>query len=170
MPSSARRCPCRERVRLFRSEELDELSSVAAGHAFEFALGHFFGVADDAALGSAEGDVDDGALPGHPGGECADFVEGDVGGVADAALCGAAGDRVLDAVAGEDFDGAVIHSDGDMNDDFAGGVAEDLPNALIEVEFLCGEVESSGLGFPGISLLLESEGLHFVILFLCYWY
>ena len=39
----------------------------------------------------------------------------------------------------------------------AGGIPEDLPDALIEVEFFCGEVESSGLGFPGICLLLEGE-------------
>jgi hypothetical protein len=154
----------------FRSDEFDEFGGVATGHAFEFALGHLFGVADDAALGSAEGDVDDGALPGHPGGEGADFVEGYVGGVADAAFCGAACDRVLDAVAGEDFDGAVVHADGDVNDDLASGVAEDLPDAFIKIEFSGGEVESSGLGFPGICLLLEGEGLHFCVPFFKCWY
>ena len=113
------------------------------------------GVADDAALGSAEGDVDDGALPGHPGGEGADFVEGDVGGVADAAFAGAAGDGVLDAVAGEDFDGAVVHGDGDVDDDFAGGVAEDLPDAGVEVELRGGVIKARGLRFPGVGLLLH---------------
>ena len=88
----------------FRADEFDQFGGVAAGHALEFALGHLVGVADDAALGAAEGDVDDGALPGHPAGQGADFVEGDVGGVADAALGGAAGDGVLHAVAGEDFE------------------------------------------------------------------
>jgi len=58
----------------FGADEFDEFGGVAAGHAFEFALRHFFGVADDSAFGSAEGDVDDGALPGHPGGEGANFV------------------------------------------------------------------------------------------------
>ncbi len=149
----------------FRADEFDEFGGVAAGHALEFALGHFLGIADDAALGSAEGDVDDGALPGHPGGEGADFVEGDVGGVADAAFGGATGDGVLDAVAGEDFDGAVVHADGDVDDEFAGGVTSDLPDSLIEIEFCGGKVESSGLGFPGICLLLEGESLHFVFLF-----
>ncbi len=62
---------------------------------------------------------------------------------------------MLDAVAGEDFDGAVVHADGDMNDEFAGGLAEDLPDALVEIEFLCGKVEAGGLGFPGIRLLFE---------------
>jgi len=154
----------------FRSDEFDEFGGVAAGHALEFALGHFFGVADDATLGSAEGDVDDGALPGHPGGEGADFVERDVGGVADAAFSGAAGDGVLDAVAGEDFDGAIVHADGDVHDEFAGGLAEDPPNTLIEVEFFCCEVESSCLGFPGVSFLLEGESLHCYYPFFCCWY
>ena len=117
----------------FRADEGDEFGGVAAGHALELALGHVFGVADDATLGSAEGDVDDGALPGHPAGEGADFVERDVGRVADASLGGAAGLGVLDAVTGEDLDGAVIHGDGDVDDDFAGGIAEDLPDALVEV-------------------------------------
>src|SRR6202020_2359762 len=66
-----------------------------------------------------------------------------------------ASNRVLDAVASEDFDGAVVHADGDVDNDFARGVAEDFPDALIEVEFCGGEVEPSGLGFPGICLLLE---------------
>ncbi len=147
---------------LFRADELDEFGGVAASHALELALGHFFGVADDAAFGAAEGDVNDSTLPGHPGSECADFVEGDVRGIADAAFGRAAGDGVLDAVAGKDLDGAVVHADGDVDNEFAGGVAENLPNAGVEVEFGCGEVESSGLGFPGISFLLEGESLHFV--------
>jgi hypothetical protein len=146
----------------FGADEFDELGGVAASHALELALRHFLGVTDDAAFGAAEWDVDDGALPGHPGSEGADFVEGDVRGVADAAFGGAAGDGVLDPVAGEDFDGAVVHADGDVDDEFAGGVAENLPDAGVEVEFGCGEVESSGLGFPGVSLLLEGESLHFV--------
>ncbi len=106
---------------LFRADELDELGGVAASHALEFALRHLFGVADDSALGSAKGNVDDGALPGHPGGEGADFIESDIWGVADAAFGGAAGDGVLDPVTGEDFDGAVVHAYGNVNDEFAGG-------------------------------------------------
>ena len=67
------------------------------------------GVADDAALGAAEGNVDDSALPGHPAGQGAHFVEGDVGRVADAAFGRAAGDGVLNAEAGEHFDATIVH-------------------------------------------------------------
>src|SRR5208283_3886395 len=70
----------------FRADEFDQLGGVAAGHALQFAHRHFVRIADYAAFGSAERDVDHGALPGHPAGEGADFVEGDVGRVADAAL------------------------------------------------------------------------------------
>ena len=130
------------------------------------------GVADDAALGAAEGDVDDGALPGHPGGEGADFVEGDVGGVADAAFAGAAGDGVLDAVAGEDFDGAVVHADGDVDDDFAGGVAEHLPDAVVEVELVVRRSRSERPGLPrDWSPASRVEGAAFVTCpFFCCWY
>ena len=72
----------------FRPDELDQLRGVAAGHALQFALRHLVRIADDAALGAAEGNVDHGALPGHPAGQGAHFVEGDVGRVADAAFRG----------------------------------------------------------------------------------
>ena len=142
----------------FRPDELDQLGGVAAGHALQLALGHLLGVADDAALGAAEGDVDHRALPGHPGGQGADFVERDVGRVADAALARAARDGVLDAVAGEDFDAAVVHGHGDMNDDLAGGIAQHLPDAGVEIETFGGIVKARGLRLPGIGLLLQGEG------------
>ena len=154
----------------FGADEFDELGGVAASHSLELSLRHFLWVADDAAFGSAEGDVDDGALPGHPGSEGADFVESHVRRVTDAALGGASGDGVLNAVAGEDFDGAVVHADGDVNDDFAGGITENFPDAGVEVEFACGEVEPSSLGFPGVCFLLERESVHCVIPLFCCWY
>ena len=53
----------------------------------------------DAALGAAERDVDQGALPGHPHRQRPDFVEVGRRVVAQAALGRAARDVVLDAVA-----------------------------------------------------------------------
>ena len=49
---------------LFRSYEVDDLRGVAAGHALQLAPAHILGVADDPALGAAEGDVHHRALPG----------------------------------------------------------------------------------------------------------
>src|SRR5208337_1705158 len=62
----------------FGADEFDQFRGVAAGHALDLAHRHFVGIADHAALGSAEGNVDHRALPGHPTGERANFVERDV--------------------------------------------------------------------------------------------
>ena len=86
------------------ADELDQLGGVAAGHALQLAARHVLGIANDAALGAAEGDVDDRALPGHPARQGANFVERHIGRIAHAAFGRAAGDGVLHAVAGEDFD------------------------------------------------------------------
>ena len=73
------------------------------------------GIADDAAFAAAEGDVDHGAFPGHPGGQRADFVEGDVGREADAAFGGAARNGVLHAIAGEDLQAPVVELHRNVN-------------------------------------------------------
>ena len=96
----------------FGADEFDQFRGVAARHALDFAHRHFVRIADHAALGSAEWNVDDGALPRHPAGEGANFVERNVGSVADAALGGAARDGMLHAESGEDFEAAVIHLHG----------------------------------------------------------
>ena len=73
------------------------------------------GIDDHAALATAERDADDRALPGHPHREGLDLVEGDVLVVADAALGRAAAQVVLDAVAREHPDGAVVHLDREVD-------------------------------------------------------
>src|SRR5205823_3946905 len=78
-----------------------QVGDVAAGDAAQHRLAQLLGVAGHAPLGAAEGDVGDGALPGHPGGQGAHLVEGDVGVVADAALARPADVAVQDAVAAE---------------------------------------------------------------------
>jgi hypothetical protein len=42
-----------------------------------------------------------------------------------------------------------------MNNDFSVGIAEEFPQALIQVELACCQIETGGLGFPGIDLLLK---------------
>src|SRR5216684_2106787 len=63
-----------------------------------------------------------------------DIVERDTGVVADPPLCRSQGDVVLDAIAGEDLDLAVVHQDGTRDGDLTFGVGEDLPDARLEVE------------------------------------
>ena len=93
---------------------------------------------------------DDRALPGHPHREGLDLVERDVLVVADAALGRAAAEVVLDAVAGEDLDGAVVHVDREVDGELAARLAEDRAQPRIEVEALGGEVELVLRDLPGV--------------------
>ena len=61
--------------------------------------------------------------------------------VADAALGRAAAEVVLDAVAGEDLDAAVVHLDREVDGQLAARLTQDLAQAGVEVEALGGEVE-----------------------------
>ena len=61
--------------------------------------------------------------------------------VADAALGRAAAEVVLDAVAGEDLDAAVVHLDREVDGQLAARLAQDLAQAGVEVEPVGGEVE-----------------------------
>lgn len=109
---------------------IDSLSGVAArrvpGWESSFGFRH-------AALGAAERQADHGALPGHPHGGA--FTSASV-----TLWCGSeyrpwwGGHRVvLNAVAGEDLDRAVVHFPGNARSSRAGG-SEDLPHVIIEAE------------------------------------
>ncbi len=143
---------------LLRANEFDELRGIAARHTLDFAHRHFVRVADHAALGAAEGDVDHGALPGHPTGERAHFIERDVGCVADPSLGRAARDGMLHAKASKDFEMAVVHLDGNVHDNLAVGIAQNPPQALIEVEFLSSQVEAGALRLPRVGLFIHVRG------------
>ena len=139
----------------FGADEFDQFRGVAAGHALDFAHRHLVRIANHAALGAAEGNVDHGALPGHPAGQGADFVERDVGRVADAALGRAARDGVLHAESGEDFEVAVIHLHGDVDREFAVGIAQHAPQAFIQIELLGGQIEAGALRLPRIGFFVH---------------
>ena len=70
--------------------------------------------------------------------------------VADAALGRAAAQVVLDAVAGEDLDRAVVHVDREVDGELAARLAQDEAHARVEVEAVGGEVELSLGDFPGV--------------------
>ena len=118
-----------------------DLGRVAAGQALELAQRELLGIDDDAALGAAVGDVDDRALPGHPHRQGLDLVEGHALVVADAALGRAAAQVVLDAIAGEDLDAAVVHLHREVDDQLAPRLAQDPAQAGIEVQPLGRQVE-----------------------------
>src|SRR5579864_9701027 len=110
-----------------RSDEFDQFGGVTAGHALHFTHRHFVRIADHASLGAAKGNVDHSALPGHPTGKGAHFIERDVGGVADAAFGWAARDGVLHAESGKNFEVAIIHLHRDVDRNLAVGVSQHAP-------------------------------------------
>ncbi len=118
-----------------------DFAGVAPGEAFFFAHGELARVADDASLGAAEGEINQGVFPGLEHRQGHDFVAIDRDVVADAALERPAGVAVLGAIAGEDLDFAVVHADwaGDRQDAF--GAGEDLPPDRVEVHRLIDAVE-----------------------------
>ena len=98
-------------------------------------------VAGDAALGAAERDVDERALPGHPHGQRADVVEVGRRVEAQAALGRAARDVVLDAVALEDLGRAVVELDREVDGVLALRDAQHGAEAGVEGEVVGGGVE-----------------------------
>src|SRR6516164_6530191 len=77
------------------SDKINELRCVAARHPFQFPNRHFVRIADDAALGTAKGDVYDGAPPSHPTGQCTYFIQSKIGSITDSSFSGTACNRVL---------------------------------------------------------------------------
>src|SRR6185312_8608169 len=116
----------------FRSEKFNELRRVAPRHAFELALRHLLRIADHAALGSAEWNVDHSTLPRHPACQRAHFVQRHIGRVTYATLAWSAGHGVQHTVAGKNLDGSIVHPDRDVNDDFARRTPQYLPDSGVE--------------------------------------
>ena len=140
-------------------QDLD-LREEAPGQGLELLLAELLRVDDDAALAAAVRDADDRALPGHPHRERLDLVEADVLVVADAALGRAAAEVVLDAVAGEDLDRAVVHLHREVDGQLAARLAQDAAQAGVEVEALGGKVELLLGDLPGIDRRGDVLGRH----------
>ena len=117
-----------------RADLVDDLGRVAARHALELLGRELLRVADDAALGAAEREVHQRALPRHPHRQRLELVERDRGVVADAALRRAARDVVRDAPAGEDAHAAVVHRHRDRDLDRLLARAEDRDEVVVDAE------------------------------------
>ena len=116
-----------------RADLADELRREAARELLELAQRQRVRVAADTALRAAVREPQERALPRHPRRESGALAERDLGVVAHAALRRAEQGRVLDAVAGEDLDRAVVAAERDADDDRALGVAEPLGDQVRDV-------------------------------------
>ena len=87
-------------------DEVEQLRRIASRHPFKLAEGHLNWIADDAALGAAKWNVDDGTLPCHPRSQGSYFVKVNVGSETDAAFRRTARKVMLDAKAFEDLNSA----------------------------------------------------------------
>jgi hypothetical protein len=79
------------------------------------------------------------------------------GAEADAAFARAAGDGMLHAVAGEDFQAAIVQLDGDVDGDFLGRGAQDFAQTVVQIEAGGGLVKAGFGGQPGVLLLFERQ-------------
>ena len=123
------------------ADERSDLGRVAARQVLELPRRHRLRVADHAALRPAVGDVDHRALPGHPHRQRPHLVEVDAGVVPYPPLRRTADEVVLDAVAGEDARGPVVHPHRDGDGELALGMAEAFVDVRIEIEDPRGTVE-----------------------------
>ena len=135
------------------AEDDRDLGRIAPRQTLVLVHRELLGVYGDAALGAAERDVDDGALPGHPHRERLDLVERDAGMEADAALRGAPRDRVLDAVPGEDLDLLVVHLDRYGHGQLALRQAQELARSGVEREEVRGAFELDERKLVGVEVL-----------------
>lgn len=123
------------------ADHVVDLFDKLASERLQFALGDGGGVDVDAAFGAAVGEIDDGGLPGHEGGEGVDFIGLDRGMVAEAALHGSAGVVVLDAEAGVGFLRAVLFPEREFDLDLAVGRDQLAASAVVELEQVGGAME-----------------------------
>ena len=110
----------------------------APGHRLEFPGGEGRRVEGHASLGPAKGQVEQGALPGHQRSQCPHFVEVGVGVIAQATLERTPGPVVLDPIATEREDGAVIGVDGHLHIDLSVRLGQQDPYVVFDVEQCCG--------------------------------
>ncbi len=139
---------------------------IATRQAFDFVPRHRFRVAAHTAFGTAKGDVDHRAFPGHPHGQGTHLVKVDKWRVANAAFGGSSGHVMLDAITGKHLGVTVIHDHGKGNGKFAVRGSKDFLKPHIESQSFCDLVELSLGNGKGI-ILHESLGRHRFSFSLC---
>ena len=119
---------------------LDELHGVLTGDSLNFSLRVLSGVNLDSALGTTEGDVGDGKLEGHEGGEGLDLLEIDVVRVASTALDWELVGGVLGSVAGDGLEVTVVSSEGNVESHDSLASLDEVEVLLVDAGLLSGFV------------------------------
>src|SRR5215475_8173806 len=104
----------RSRNVAFWPKPIGELGRIPASKALQLSSRHFAWIANDAALCSAERNINDGAFPRHPSCQSADFIERNVRRETNSTFARSANCGVKNTVAGEDFQRAAVHSHRDV--------------------------------------------------------
>ena len=120
---------------------LRDLTYPAAADLLLLALAEVVGIANDAALGAAQRNVDDRALPGHPHRQRADRVDGLLRVEANAALARSASVVVLHAEAAEHLHGSVVHAGRNRKVELAQWVTQKFARRRIEAQIFGDLVE-----------------------------
>jgi hypothetical protein len=130
----------------------------AAGDALQLTHAQLARVALHAALAAAEGDAHQRTLDGHEQGEALDIIEVYIGVVAQAALVGAQGVVMLDAVSLEQTVVAVVHADGEVHHQLVLGLGEDHLHAVAQLEHIRrAEHRLDGLCVEVVGILGEAK-------------
>ena len=114
---------------------------IGPGEALLLGLGELLGVAGDPALAAAQRDIHHRALPGHPGGQGPDRVDGLVRMPAQPALGRSPGLVVLNPVGLENLDPAVVHPDRKGYLELLHGPPQKLVGGRIQTQPLGGVVQ-----------------------------
>ena len=142
---------------LVRPDHADDFHRVATGQPLDFRARELRGIDAHAPFGAAEGEVHQGALPGHPHRERRDFAQVDVLVIADPSLGRAHRQDVLDSIPEDGFDIAVVvPAAGEAHHQGPLGEEEAIADVLVELhdfgrleELLLSQAEHRGVPLGG---------------------
>src|SRR5262249_32040416 len=143
-----------------RADPFAQLGGVAPGDALHLAEGELARIADHTPFGPAERNVDHRALPCHPGGQSAHFVESYVAGKAEATVAWAAHYRMVYAVAHKDLQVAAVHGHRNVHGDFLVGILQVLVEAFFEPQFPRGDLKARFRRFVDVELVSSGHRRH----------
>src|SRR5215471_10591952 len=113
----------------------------AASDALQLGPGHRARIELDAAFAAPEGNLHEGALPGHHRGGRLEIIEGDALVIANAAFEWSQDVRMLNAIAFEKSHLSVVNANGKVDDELVLGLAQNEANVVGQLDERGGPVE-----------------------------